>query len=188
MNHTNTAGAAGAGKKSKAGKGGTSAPTTTIGIPPLKQQFTADDTTFRSAMSSAQAGIVRLPATTTPQQVAGKLLPLLVAANAYQSQMVNLPWSSSVKPLAQSLTQNVGQLDRGPRAGAAPGVFFLRPSAPYRTVRGHLVGPGGLQCRSGPALTVPSLLSDRVRPALTSDRSGHHPWAPGLLAPATAAC
>ncbi len=92
--------------------------------PPLKQQFTADDTTFRSAMSSAQAGIVRLPATTTPQQVAGKLLPLLVAANAYQSQMVNLPWSSSVKPLAQSLTQNVGQLTAVLEQVQHPGVFF----------------------------------------------------------------
>jgi len=114
----------GAGKRSNAGKGGTSAPTTTIGIPPLKQQFTADDTSFRSAMSSAQTALVRLPATTTPQQVADKLLPLLVAANTYQSQMVNLPWSSSVKPLAQSLTQSVGQLTAILEQVQHPGAFF----------------------------------------------------------------
>jgi hypothetical protein len=115
----------GTGDKSSGGKGGASAATTTtVGIPPLKQQFSADDATFRSAMSSAQKALVRLPATITPQQVAAKLLPLLVAANAYQSQMVNLPWSSSVKPLAQSLTQSVGQLTAVLEQIQRPGAFF----------------------------------------------------------------
>jgi hypothetical protein len=98
--------------------------TTTIGIPPLKQQFTSDDATFRSAMSSGQTALVRLPATTTPQQVAEKLLPLLLAANTYQSQVVNLPWPSAVKPLAQSLTQSVGQLTAVLEQVQQPGAFF----------------------------------------------------------------
>ncbi len=119
-----TQGSKGTGKKSNGGKGSAKVTATTVGIPPLKQQFTADDATFRSAVSSAQAALVRLPATTTPQQVGEKLLPLLEAANAYQSQMVNLPWSSSLKPLAQSLTQSVGQLTAVLEQVQRPGAFF----------------------------------------------------------------
>ncbi|HEX3980687.1 MAG TPA: hypothetical protein VHW93_05665 [Acidimicrobiales bacterium] len=119
-----TKGTKGTGQKSSGGKGGSNATTTTDGIPPLKQQFAADVATFRSAMSSAQTALVRLPATVTPEQVGDKLLPLLEAANTYQSQMVNLPWSSSVKPLAQSLTQSVGQLTAVLEQVQRPGAFF----------------------------------------------------------------
>ena len=116
--------AGGKGKKSNEGRGGTLVTTTTIGIPPLRQQFTADNATFLSAMSSARTSLDGQPATTTPQKVAVELLPLLAAANAFQSQIVNLPWSSSAKPLAQSLTESVGQLTAVLEQIQRPGAFF----------------------------------------------------------------
>ena len=84
--------------------------TTTTGIPPLPQQFTTDDSAFEAALNNAQTAVRNLPPATTAQQVVQAMQPLMAAANLYQSQIVNLQWSASATPSAQSLTEDVGQL------------------------------------------------------------------------------
>ena len=44
------------------------------------------------------------------QQVSQQVQPLLAAANTFQSDVVNLPWSAAMKPKVQSLLNNVGQV------------------------------------------------------------------------------
>ena len=106
------------------GRGGWSPTADTTGLPPLKQQFAVDDAAFRSAMASVQKTVAKGSATSTRQQMAQALFPLLAAANAYQSQLVNLPFSSSVKPLVQVLTERLGQLTAELEQIQQPGAFF----------------------------------------------------------------
>ena len=106
------------------GRGGSSPTADTTGLPPLKQQFAVDDAAFRSAMASVQKDVAKGSATSTRQQLAQALFPLLAAANAYQSQLVNLPFSSSVKPLVQVLTERLGQLTAELEQIQQPGAFF----------------------------------------------------------------
>lgn len=110
---------------SKADGGGSSSTlaTTGAGLPSLKQQFSDDDAAFRSAAASVQKAVDGA-SSSTPQQLAQQLFPLLAAANAYQSQLVNLPFSSSTKPLAQSLTERLGQLTAVLEQIQRPGAFF----------------------------------------------------------------
>jgi hypothetical protein len=100
---TTTTGPSGNGKS-------TGVTTTTIGIPPLSQQFATDDSAFEAVLNSAQTAVRNLPPATTAQQVVQAMQPLMAAANLYQSQIVNLQWSAAAKPSAQSLTEDVGQL------------------------------------------------------------------------------
>ena len=82
----------------------------TTGIPPLQQQFAADDAAFESVLKSVQGSLNRLPSTAGADEVSQAVLPLVAAADQYQSEIVNLPWPGAAKPLAQSLTESLGQL------------------------------------------------------------------------------
>lgn len=82
----------------------------TTGIPPLQQQFATDDAAFESVLKSVQGSLNHLPSSAGADEVTQAVLPLVAAADQYQSEIVNLPWPGAAKPLAQSLTESLGQL------------------------------------------------------------------------------
>ncbi len=102
-----------AGSDSKGGHGAKNAAgptTTTTGIPAVPQQFESDDTSFESLLDRSQTTVNHLSSTVTAGQVSFVMQPLVAAAEQYQSDIINLQWSSAAKSGSQSVSEKVGQL------------------------------------------------------------------------------
>jgi len=92
-------------KSTKAGQS-----TTTTGIPPVPEQFEANDASFESTLDQAQTTLNHLSSGVTANQVTLAMQPLVAAAEQYQSEIINLQWSTLAKSSSQSVSENVGQL------------------------------------------------------------------------------